>query len=140
MPGSVQLLSEIQAATYQWQVDTGNGFINISNDAHYNGATADTLKLTNIPSSWTGFIYHCVVPDYAFGSFVITFQSQWTGLGGDSAWENPANWTCVPDKNTDVIINTGTVILSSNASVRSLTVSPNASFTIVSPFNLIVTH
>ena len=60
----------------------------------------------------------------------------------DSSWENLVNWSCgsIPDSNTDVIINGGTIVLSSNATVRSLKVSPSASFTIVTPYTLTVTH
>jgi Leucine-rich repeat (LRR) protein len=65
----------------------------------------------------------------------------WNG-STSSAWENPANWSCsaVPGASTDVIINSGTVILSSNTTIRSLTINPGASFTIISPYNLTITH
>ena len=44
------------------------------------------------------------------------------------------------DSNTDVFINSGTAILSSGTTVRSLTVNPNASFTIVTPYRLTIIH
>ena len=56
--------------------------------------------------------------------------------------ENPGNWSCgvIPDTNTDVIISSGTVILNSNTSVRTLSLGPSVSFTINPGFNLIITH
>lgn len=65
----------------------------------------------------------------------------WIGMVS-TAWENPANWSCgtLPDANTDVIINSGTVVLNSNTSIRSFTVNPNVSFTITPGHNLIVNH
>jgi len=47
--------------TYQWQVNTGSGFTNISNAAPYSNATTATLSLTNVPSGSSGFQYQCVV-------------------------------------------------------------------------------
>jgi hypothetical protein len=75
-----------------------------------------TLHLTRVPNNWTGSV--------------------------SSAWENPSNWSCgtLPDANTDVVINTGTVVLSSNTTVRSWTVNPNASLTVSPGYNLTVKH
>ncbi|MEI9935132.1 MAG: hypothetical protein WDM71_09865 [Ferruginibacter sp.] len=46
----------------------------------------------------------------------------------NSAWENPTNWSCgeLPDANTNVIIDSGTVVLNSNTSVRSITINNNS--------------
>ncbi|MFN8288688.1 MAG: PKD-like domain-containing protein [Chitinophagaceae bacterium] len=48
------------ATSYQWQVDNGGGFTNISNNATYAGATTTTLNLTNVPASFNGYQYRCV--------------------------------------------------------------------------------
>jgi len=48
------------ALTYQWQVDNGGGFANITNDAIYGGASTNTLNLTAPPISFNGYIYRCV--------------------------------------------------------------------------------
>lgn len=47
--------------SYQWQVNTGSGFTNISNGGVYAGATASTLVLTNPGTGASGYIYQCVV-------------------------------------------------------------------------------
>ncbi|HXB12580.1 MAG TPA: hypothetical protein VNZ45_11370, partial [Bacteroidia bacterium] len=46
---------------YQWQVNTGSGFTNISNGGVYNGATTDSLILTNVPPVMNGYTYRCII-------------------------------------------------------------------------------
>ena len=46
--------------TYQWQVDTGSGWINLSNGGIYSGATTGTLTLTGVIMAMTGYQYRCV--------------------------------------------------------------------------------
>ena len=48
------------AISYQWQVDNGGGFTNITNNANYSGATTTTLTLTAIPASFNGYQYRNV--------------------------------------------------------------------------------
>ncbi len=65
----------------------------------------------------------------------------WTG-SVNSVWENPANWSCgmVPGLYSNVVLNSGNAIISSNVTVYSLNVNPAATLTIVPPFNLVITH
>ncbi|OSZ79088.1 hypothetical protein CAP35_12800 [Chitinophagaceae bacterium IBVUCB1] len=46
---------------YQWQVNTGSGFTNVSNTAPYTGATTATLSIGGSPASLNGATYRCVV-------------------------------------------------------------------------------
>jgi hypothetical protein len=48
------------AINYQWQVNTGGGFTNVSNNSFYSGATTQTLILTAPPVSYSGYIYRCI--------------------------------------------------------------------------------
>ncbi|MBL7747297.1 MAG: immunoglobulin domain-containing protein, partial [Chitinophagaceae bacterium] len=48
------------ATSYQWQVDNGGGFANITDNATYSGATTATLNITAAPASFNGYIYRCV--------------------------------------------------------------------------------
>ena len=48
------------ANSYQWQVDNGGGFANITDNAVYSGSTTVTLNLTAPPISFNGFQYRCV--------------------------------------------------------------------------------
>jgi hypothetical protein len=81
------------------------------------------LQLNNIPSSWYGYRYRCVVDGNNGVAHTLRFSNYWVG-GSGSAWENAANWSCgkMPDSNTDVIINTGTVIVNSNQTIKLIPV------------------
>ena len=72
-------------------------------------------------------------------SFSVNATNTWTGAVS-SAWENPANWGCgtVPNANTDVVINSGTVVINSNAECRSLNISSAVTLTINTGFALTV--
>ena len=140
--GNTTLVSTISGSSYQWQLSTdGVNFNNLSNTVNYSGTNTSSLQLINIPSSWYGYQYRCIVAGNNSDVYVIKFTNSWVGLV-NHAWENPGNWSCgtVPDANTDVIINSGTVVLNSNVTVRSLSVSPGVSLTINPPYNLTVTH
>jgi len=47
--------------TYQWQLDSGSGFNNISNSATYNSVTTNTLSLTSVGTSMNGYRYRCII-------------------------------------------------------------------------------
>jgi len=49
------------ALTYQWQLNTGSGFTNISNGGIYSGATTNTLNITGAAAAMTSYQYRCVV-------------------------------------------------------------------------------
>ncbi|MBE8728306.1 T9SS type A sorting domain-containing protein [Flavobacterium hungaricum] len=63
------------ATGYQWQVNTGSGFNNITNGAPYSGAPSATLTITGATSAMNGYTYRAVA----------------TGTG--SATSNPATLT-----------------------------------------------
>jgi hypothetical protein len=46
---------------YQWQVNDGTGFANVSNGALYNGVATSTLGVTAPPTTMDGYLYRCVV-------------------------------------------------------------------------------
>jgi len=47
--------------TYQWQVNTGSGFTNITNGGIYSNATTVTLNLSGVTSTMNGYNYQCVL-------------------------------------------------------------------------------
>ncbi len=65
----------------------------------------------------------------------------WTGTIS-TAWENAGNWSCgkVPDANTDVVINSGTVVTNSNIFIRTLMLNPAVDFTIGTGTNFTVLY
>ncbi|GAA3739079.1 hypothetical protein GCM10022422_23210 [Flavobacterium ginsengisoli] len=50
----------LNATSYQWQVNTGGGFGNISDNATYFGTSSATLSITGATSSMNGYQYRCV--------------------------------------------------------------------------------
>jgi extracellular elastinolytic metalloproteinase len=47
--------------TYQWQVNTGSGFANITNGAPYSGATTATLNIAGVTAGMDGYQYRLVI-------------------------------------------------------------------------------
>lgn len=143
-PGSNSFLiaDNASAVAYQWQVNTGNNiYSNISNNSNYNGVNNDTLSFINLPSAWYGYKYRCVADGISGMAHKLQFKNTWTGAV-DNFWSNPANWSCssVPDGNTDVIIDSGTVVLDQDGTCRTLYVAPGVTFTINTGISLIITH
>jgi hypothetical protein len=139
--GNTSITSNLAGASYQWQVNTGGGFANIANSSFYSGTNTVTLALSNVPTSWYGYEYRCVVDGNNSYAVTLQFVNTWTGAV-NSNWETAGNWSCgvVPDANTDVVINGGSPVLNSNAPCRSLYVNPGATFTVVKGYKLTVTH
>ena len=135
------LTAGITGAAYQWQVNTGSGFVNIANNTNYNGVNNVTLQISNAPSSFNGYQYRCLVDGSISQVFTLGFTSNWTGLISN-AWETAANWSCntIPDANTDVIIYNGTVIVSSNAMCRSIKTNPGTNVMVNGGGTITVTH
>jgi hypothetical protein len=48
-------------ASYQWQVDTGSGFVNLTNGGVYSNVTLATMNITAAPITMNGYLYRCVV-------------------------------------------------------------------------------
>ena len=136
------LTSDISGTNYQWQVSIDSiVFNNINDNGFYSGTHSTNLQLNNIPSSWYGYQYRSVVDGNNGVAHTLRFSNYWLG-GSSSAWENAANWSCgkLPDSNTDVIINIGTVIVNSNQTIRSLYVAPTVNLTVNPGNKLTVTH
>lgn len=47
--------------TYQWQVDSGLGFVNVVNNFNYSGATTKTINIAICPANMNMFYYRCIV-------------------------------------------------------------------------------
>ena len=139
--GSSTLQSGLSGSSYQWKLDTGNGFVNIADNTNYTGTNTSSLQLNNIPSSWNGYKYACVSNSIWSKVFSLQFANRWIGLSG-TAWDNPLNWSCgtVPDSNTDVVINSGTVVLNTNTTIRTLKLNAGVNLTVNAGFILTILH
>jgi hypothetical protein len=120
---------------YQWQADIGNGFENLADDIVFSGTTSDTLWLTAMPSTLYGYKFRCIASvegvDSVSTAEELKFINRWTGAVSN-VWEDAGNWSCgsLPGENTDVIIESGNVILNSASAIRSLTVLPGVNITV----------
>jgi hypothetical protein len=117
--------------TYQWQVNTGSGFIDLINNAVYSGVTDSILTITAPSSAYNRYQYRCVTNTGAgtinSAVFLLKITSSWNGTT-DTDWGNPLNWSCgqVPDANTDVFIGSGLTnypIVNTNVFCRSIIAS-----------------
>ncbi len=80
-----------------------------------------------------------IITGSSSSSITVSSTNTWTG-SVSSEWENAANWSCglVPNENTDVVINSGTVIVNSNAFCKTLNLSPGVNFTVNTGFVLTI--
>jgi hypothetical protein len=131
----------IAGTTYQWQLDNGSGYTDLTDNANYTGSNTANLQLNNLSSSWYGYKYRCKVDAVYSNPITLTFSNTWTGAIDDS-WENIGNWSCgvLPDANTDVYINSGTVIVNSSPTIRSINLKTGVNFTVNSNFIFTVNH
>ncbi|MFN8251063.1 MAG: hypothetical protein U0V75_04210 [Ferruginibacter sp.] len=124
------------AVSYQWQVDDGSGFQNISDSGVYFGTRFDSLVISNPPTTFAFNKYRCQIIT-AGGSntysdtFVLRYHMRWTGAA-DSAWDNSSNWGCytLPDDKTDITIPGAKPhypVLSSDKAVNSIQLNPSSS-------------
>lgn len=70
-PYGYKMESDISGKTYQWQQDTGGGFTNVVNNTIVSGATTNALNFINMPVSWNGYKYRCIVDGRYSSTFVL---------------------------------------------------------------------
>ena len=147
-PGSTLTIpARLPGSTFQWQLNTGAGYVNISNNSTYQGAQTAFLKVNNLQSSYSGYKVRCLISadgkSFFSQEYVIKTQVYWDG-NVSKLWENPLNWNCgiLPDAKTEVIIRGGLgnyPEVNSMVSVKSLIVKPGASVLIKAGFKLELT-
>lgn len=96
---------------FQWQNNSSGSFQDISNSALYQGATSDTLKITNVTQSLDGVLYRCVISDSTICS-VTSGGASLTVCGVISS--DPVDQTGIENAQTKF----GVVVSDSNASVQ----------------------
>ncbi len=140
---SFTLVSTISGTSYQWQSDNGTGtFTNLTNNVNYSGTNTQTLQILNPPSAWYGYGFRCILQNGTYDRIShLKFTATWTGAVS-TAWEDPANWNCgkVPDNNTDVIINSGNIVIHSNVIIRTLFANAGANITVSTGNTLTILH
>ncbi len=86
-------------------------------------------------------LFKAVVTTTTKVNIVSPAQQVWIGAVS-SAWENPSNWSCgnLPNNNANVIITQGNIIISSNVTINSLTISSNIVLTVAAGYYLTILH
>lgn len=49
------------ATTYQWQLNSGNGWFNLTDDMYYSGTDADELIINNVPLGFDNHMFRCLI-------------------------------------------------------------------------------
>ncbi|WP_396141900.1 GEVED domain-containing protein, partial [Flavobacterium sp.] len=75
--------------TYQWQVNSGSGFVNVVNDSTYAGADTASLSISDIQESFDTYQYQCLVtgasPCATLTPIVATLTVSTTGIAQQPA-------------------------------------------------------
>ncbi len=128
--------------TYQWQIDSLNGFEDVLPDAHHEGTSDPLLHLIDLPSAWYGHQYRCRLIHGIDTTFSDPLILRFGVCSKESfySWVNPSAWYCnvVPDSFTDVFITDQIAIFFTDAVCRSLTLLPGARLHIYPPATLTV--
>ena len=137
--GTAYIASNISGGSYQWQVNTGEGFTDISNGGPYAFAQTAMLRISNLQGSMAGYQYRCRVGAQYSTTFFLHITNEWKGTQ-NNVWENAANWQCglVPDSNSEVTIRSGTVIINSEVRIRALKLDSSATLQIAPGKRLII--
>lgn len=110
-PGTMTVMADPSGLniSYQWQVNTGSGFGNISNGSTYAGTATSTLTFSNPALSMNGYIYRCLVTDEC-GNVFTSNQATLTVNTSPTISLQPSNQAICPG---------GTAVFASSASGSS---------------------
>jgi hypothetical protein len=85
---------------YQWQVDEGSGFTNITDGGVYSGANTSTLNISKATADMVGYKYQAKLTTGAPCSSSLTsnvvpllISYVWTGATGTTDWNTGGNWS-----------------------------------------------
>jgi GEVED domain/Secretion system C-terminal sorting domain len=69
--GTRSFTTTTPGSSFQWQVNSGSGYINLANDNDYSGVTTGTLQITNVSFRWDGYHYRAIVNGSPADSFSL---------------------------------------------------------------------
>lgn len=116
---NILVFSNITGSTYQWQQNSGSGFVNISNNNYFTGTNTSTLQIIAPPITWTNYQYRCIIDGSNISNLttisilplpVITASSDTTICSGTSIQLNASggtaySWSPVSGLNNAAIAN-----------------------------------
>lgn len=85
---------------YQWQVNTGSGFTNITNGGVYSGATAAMLNITGATPAMNGYQYRCQLTNASCSTPGVSNAATLTVNTLPAVSTNPVNQTICSGGNT----------------------------------------
>jgi len=88
---------------YQWQVNTGSGFVNVTNVAPYAGATTSTLTITGLTAGMNGYQYRCVLSNTCTPAFNSNTASLTVGTNASISGQ-PTDVTVCTGVNTSLTV------------------------------------
>jgi photosystem II stability/assembly factor-like uncharacterized protein len=144
--GVVSFPAGLSGTSYQWQINTGAGFVNLLNGGGFTGAQGSVLGVS-IQNGMQGNRVRCAVTSSGttlFGpEYKLHITNYWTGEA-NSDWNNPLNWSCgtVPGPETDVVVSGEKPrypMVLHTVSVRSLEVANGARVTVQPGHRILLT-
>jgi hypothetical protein len=140
---TAQIASSLSGNSYTWEVDSCSEgcYSTITDNTFFSGSNTKYLQITNMPTSWNGYKFHCIVNGDNSTEYTIKFSLNWTGAV-DNNWETPGNWDCnhLPDEFTDVLIKSGAPVLYTSTAIRSLQLGNAANLSVTTGNDLRVKH
>ncbi|MEP6712216.1 MAG: M36 family metallopeptidase [Ferruginibacter sp.] len=88
--------------TYQWQVNPGSGFVNITNAIPYSGATTNVLLITGVTVAMNNYQYRCIVTGGT--SVTSSAATLLVSIGAIAITAQPANTTACSGNNATVTV------------------------------------
>ena len=82
------------ATSFQWQVNTGSGFVDIVNGGVYSNATTNVLTITGATAGMSGYLYRCRAMNGAATCFTNTNQSTLTVSSINTSSASQTNVSC----------------------------------------------
>jgi large repetitive protein len=82
---NTSITSDVSGSIYQWQLDSGAGFGNIVNNLNFTGTNNRILQINNIPASWNGYKFKCIISSSISSSISILQVSSQSNAGNDTS-------------------------------------------------------
>ncbi|MBE9601761.1 MBG domain-containing protein [Pedobacter sp. MC2016-24] len=95
-------ITTTNAYTYQWQVDTGSGFTNITNGGVYSNATTATLLITGATTGMDNYKYRCLATGVPAFAAATSNAATLTINPTPTITTEPANTTVLTGNNTTI--------------------------------------
>ena len=71
---SFSLASSIAGTSFQWQINKGEGFVNLIENTTFSGSSTASLKISDVDSTFSGYQLRCKVDDSFSTVFTIVVQ------------------------------------------------------------------